>query len=109
MKIQSVKSLNGKVRLPGDKSISHRAAILASMAEGETRIENFGSSADCASTLNCLEKLGVEIKRENTTILIGGVGKKVSQNPFQNSIAETAVRQCVCFQAFSPDKILIRF
>jgi 3-phosphoshikimate 1-carboxyvinyltransferase len=81
MKIQSVKSLNGKVRLPGDKSISHRAAILASMAEGETRIENFGSSADCASTLNCLEKLGVEIKRENTTILIGGVGKKGFTKP----------------------------
>jgi 3-phosphoshikimate 1-carboxyvinyltransferase len=81
MKIQPVKSLNGKVRLPGDKSISHRAAILASMAEGETRIENFATSADCASTLNCLEKLGVEIKRENTTISIIGVGKKGFTRP----------------------------
>lgn len=75
MKIRPVKYLKGEVRLPGDKSISHRAAIFAALAEGETRIGNFASSADCASTLDCLENLGVEIKRENTTIVIKGVGK----------------------------------
>ena len=76
MKIQPVKSLSGTARLPGDKSISHRAAILASMAQGETRVENFGTSADCASTLVCLEKLGARIKREDGAVLIKGVGKK---------------------------------
>ncbi|MDQ3063009.1 MAG: 3-phosphoshikimate 1-carboxyvinyltransferase [Acidobacteriota bacterium] len=75
MKIQPANFLNGKIRLPGDKSISHRAAIFASMATGETRIENFATSADCASTLDCLRKLGVEIRRESSTVLIKGVGK----------------------------------
>jgi 3-phosphoshikimate 1-carboxyvinyltransferase len=75
MKIQPAAFLNGKIRLPGDKSISHRTAIFASMATGETRIENYATSADCASTLNCLKNLGVEIKREDSTLFIKGVGK----------------------------------
>lgn len=75
MKIKSVKKLEGKIVLPGDKSISHRAALFASMARGETRIENFATSADCASTLSCLAQLGVEIHRENSTVFIKGVGK----------------------------------
>ncbi|CAN5346997.1 3-phosphoshikimate 1-carboxyvinyltransferase [soil metagenome] len=81
MKIQPVKYLKGEVRLPGDKSISHRAAIFASLAEGETRIENFATSADCASTLDCLENLGVEIRREKATIFIKGVGKTGFSQP----------------------------
>jgi len=75
MKIQPANSLNGTIRLPGDKSISHRAAILSAMATGDARIENFATSADCASTLDCLQNLGVEIKKENTTIFVKGVGK----------------------------------
>lgn len=81
MKIQPAKSLNGRIRLPGDKSISHRAAILASMATGETHIENFATSADCASTLNCLKDLGVEIRREGSTVFIKGVGKTGFRKP----------------------------
>ncbi len=75
MKIQPAKSVNGTINLPGDKSISHRAVILAAMVTGETRIENFATGADCASTLRCLENLGVEIRRANTTVFIKGVGK----------------------------------
>ena len=81
MKIQPAVSLNGKIRLPGDKSISHRAAIFASMAEGETRIENFATSADCASTLSCLKNLGVEIKQEDSTVFVKGVGKSGFSKP----------------------------
>lgn len=81
MKIQPAKSVRGEIALPGDKSISHRAAILASLAAGETRVENFGSGADCASTLNCLQDLGVEIRRENTTVFIKGVGKNGFRKP----------------------------
>lgn len=81
MKIQPAKSVSGTINLPGDKSISHRAAIISAMATGETRIENYGSGADCASTLRCLETLGVEIKRENTTVFINGVGKNGFQKP----------------------------
>ncbi len=75
MKIQPVSYLKGDVHLPGDKSISHRAAIFAALANGITRVENFATSADCASTLECLENLGVEINRENKTLIIKGVGK----------------------------------
>ncbi len=81
MKIQPAKLLRGKINLPGDKSISHRAAILSTMVTGETRIENFATSADCASTLYCLQDLGVEIKKENTTVFIKGVGKNGFSEP----------------------------
>src|SRR3979409_371530 len=48
----------GAIRLPGDKSISHRYAMLGGIAEGITRLSNFSSGADCASTLACLQQLG---------------------------------------------------
>ena len=83
MKIQFAKSLRGKINLPGDKSISHRAAIFASIAEGETKIENFAANADCLTTLNCLQYLGVNIKRENLTVFIEGVGKNGLKYPFK--------------------------
>ncbi len=81
MKIQPAKFLHGTINLPGDKSISHRAAIFSAMATGDARIENFASSADCASTLQCLSDLGVEIRRENSTVFIKGVGKNGFQKP----------------------------
>ncbi len=81
MKIQPAKFLRGKINLPGDKSISHRAAILSAMATGDARIENFATSADCASTLGCLMDLGVEIRKENTTVLVRGVGKNGFSKP----------------------------
>ncbi|MCY7345161.1 MAG: 3-phosphoshikimate 1-carboxyvinyltransferase [Pyrinomonadaceae bacterium] len=83
MKIQPANALNGTIRLPGDKSISHRAAIFASLAEGETRIENYATSADCASTLECLRNLGVKIKQENSTVFVKGVGKNGFTKPAQ--------------------------
>jgi 3-phosphoshikimate 1-carboxyvinyltransferase len=81
MKIQPAHSLKGTIRLPGDKSISHRAAILSAMATGDARIENFATSADCASTLGCLQNLGVEIKREDAAIFVKGVGKNGFSEP----------------------------
>lgn len=68
--------------LPGDKSISHRAAIIAALAEGETRIENFATSADCASTIDCLAALGVKIRHlRGNCIVVGGVGKTGLSRP----------------------------
>lgn len=81
MKIYPAKRLKGILTLGGDKSISHRAAMISAMAEGETRIENFSTSADCASTLGCLENLGVEIRRESSTVFVKGVGKTGFQKP----------------------------
>lgn len=60
--------------VPGDKSISHRAAIFAALADGTTSITNFSSSMDCAATLSCLEALGVAIERKDNEILINGAG-----------------------------------
>jgi 3-phosphoshikimate 1-carboxyvinyltransferase len=60
--------------MPGDKSISHRAAIFAALAEGRSRIEGFASSADCASTVECLRQLGVSIAREGQAVCVDGKG-----------------------------------
>ncbi len=73
--------LRGKPKLPGDKSISHRAAIFAAMAEGITTIDNFSESADCASTLQCLRQLGVAIKRDGSDVTVIGVGKNGFTEP----------------------------
>ncbi len=63
--------------MPGDKSISHRYAMLGAIAEGTTRLENFSTGADCASTLGCLAALGVELQREENAVLIHGRGPKL--------------------------------
>src|ERR1700686_1450282 len=59
--------------MPGDKSISHRAAIVAALAEGTSSIRNFSTSVDCTATLSCLKALGVSIERD-VDLLISGVG-----------------------------------
>lgn len=84
MKIQTANYLQGTIALPGDKSISHRAAMISVLAKGTVKIENFATSADCASTLLCLEKLGVEIKREGNTVFLQGVGKTGFTAPTEN-------------------------
>ncbi|MDO8885300.1 3-phosphoshikimate 1-carboxyvinyltransferase [Candidatus Oleimmundimicrobium sp.] len=73
--INKASALSGKARVPGDKSISHRALILGAIAEGETHISGFLPSVDCLSTLNCLLLLGVKIERlSSTELVIKGVG-----------------------------------
>src|SRR4051794_33869592 len=66
--------LSGVLSLPGDKSISHRFAMIASLAEGTTRISNFSTGADCHSTLGCVQALGIEASEEGTTVTIHGQG-----------------------------------
>ena len=69
--------VEGTVRLPGDKSISHRYAMLAAIAEGASRLENFSTGADCASTLECLSTLGVDWKRSGNLVVMEGRGPKL--------------------------------
>jgi len=66
--------LSGLVTLPGDKSISHRYAMIASLAEGRTTIANYSTGADCHSTLGCLRALGIEVEEQGTTVGIQGRG-----------------------------------
>ena len=75
MRILPARRLRGRLRVPGDKSVSHRAAMLAALAAGRTRIENFSSSADCASTLEALRGLGVRIERAGSVVFVEGVGE----------------------------------
>src|SRR3984885_12690 len=72
--VAPARNIAGALRLPGDKSISHRYAMLAAIAEGTTRLENFSTAADCASTLGCLAALGVEVQRDEKAVLIHGRG-----------------------------------
>ena len=60
--------------MPGDKSISHRAAMIAALARGSSRIENFSTSEDCAATLRCLQALGVSIEAHGSDVLIKSNG-----------------------------------
>jgi 3-phosphoshikimate 1-carboxyvinyltransferase len=76
--IKACQRLEGEVVLPGDKSISHRAAILNSLAKGEAQIGNFPPGADCVSTVRCLRALGVKIGKnrspDSPTLLVSGTG-----------------------------------
>ena len=74
MQVEGAKSLLGRVKLPGDKSISHRSAILAAIADGTTRISNYLAAEDCLSTLECLSVLGVAIERNGTNVTVAGRG-----------------------------------
>ena len=74
-------SVSGTVLLPGDKSISHRYAMLASIAEGASVLEHFASSRDCHSTLDCLKSLGVDLSESGDTVTIRGRGLSGLQAP----------------------------
>jgi len=67
-------SLAGVVSLPGDKSISHRYALLAAIAEGTSVLRHFAASQDCRSTLRCLRALGVRAEEAGDTVTITGRG-----------------------------------
>jgi 3-phosphoshikimate 1-carboxyvinyltransferase len=71
--IAPARNILGSLRLPGDKSISHRYALLGALAHGKTRLSNFSTGADCASSLSCAAALGATVKRlEDGTIEIAG-------------------------------------
>jgi 3-phosphoshikimate 1-carboxyvinyltransferase len=72
--VSPINRISGGLRLPGDKSISHRAAMLASLADGISTLTNFSSAEDCAATLHCLQALGVKVERQAATVVIEGVG-----------------------------------
>jgi 3-phosphoshikimate 1-carboxyvinyltransferase len=70
--IQPARNIQGSLRLPGDKSISHRYALLGGLAEGTTRLANFSTGADCASSLACVAALGAQIARKDEAVEITG-------------------------------------
>jgi 3-phosphoshikimate 1-carboxyvinyltransferase len=72
--ITPARRLQGTLRVPGDKSISHRYALIAAIADGTSQLSNYAPGADCRSTLDCLRGLGVDITGEGTTVTIIGRG-----------------------------------
>src|ERR1700761_2472788 len=77
--IRPAHNIAGSLRLPGDKSISHRYGMLAAFAEGTSRFANFSTGADCASTLRCMQALGAKVQTlDDGTIEVTGVGGLVT-------------------------------
>ena len=73
-RIEPSNSIIGKANIPGDKSISHRAIILAAIADGESRIKNFLQGEDTLATIRVFQKMGVNIKNDGDIIIVKGVG-----------------------------------
>lgn len=74
VKMVAAKQIRGSVRTAGDKSVSHRYAMLAGIAEGTSEFENFSTSADCTSTLGCMEAMGAQVRRNGNHVEVDGVG-----------------------------------
>jgi 3-phosphoshikimate 1-carboxyvinyltransferase len=74
-------SVSGAIQLPGDKSISHRYALLAAIAEGPTKIANYSSGADCQSTLECVRALGAAVEKQDGVVCIHGHGLEGLREP----------------------------
>src|SRR5450432_1927790 len=75
--IRPARNVSGALRLPGDKSISHRYAMLGAIAQGTSKLENYSTGADCESTLGCMRTLGVEWEKKDGAIVIQGRGSKL--------------------------------
>lgn len=72
--VRPATAVAGRTTVPGDKSISHRYAMLAALAKGVSTIEGYSPGADCAATLTCLERLGVSVQRRESGLRIEGHG-----------------------------------
>ena len=74
MIIKNAGALKGEIRVPGDKSISHRAVMFGALAKGRTEIDNFLTGADCLSTIGCFRTMGIEIERRAEQVTVLGKG-----------------------------------
>ncbi|HZB24489.1 MAG TPA: 3-phosphoshikimate 1-carboxyvinyltransferase, partial [Vicinamibacterales bacterium] len=102
--------ISGRVRVPGDKSISHRYALLGALADGTTRISNYSPGADCAATLTCLAALGVRIRRADRDVEIEGRGVRglaASVAPLDAANSGTTMRLLAGVAAAHPFKTVI--
>ncbi len=81
--IQPAKHLTGGVEPPGDKSISHRYAMLAALAEGTSELRHFAAAADCHSTLDCMRALGAGVKVDKDAVRVTGRGPSGLKNSWR--------------------------
>lgn len=80
MVIQKIKKAVGQIKVPGDKSISHRAVMLGSLANGVTEISGFLKGADCLSTIDCFRKMGIDIDINGENVTVHGNGLRGLKN-----------------------------
>jgi 3-phosphoshikimate 1-carboxyvinyltransferase len=92
MNLKRVQRLDGRLRMPGDKSISHRAALIGALASGGSTISNFSTAVDCASTLSCLGQLGVQIKQSGNTVHIQGAELRKPQSTLDCGNSGSTIR-----------------
>ncbi|HVI71351.1 MAG TPA: hypothetical protein VM656_07685, partial [Pyrinomonadaceae bacterium] len=78
MRLAPARLINGKLRMPGDKSISHRAALIAALSSARSEISNFSTARDCASTVACLRQLGISIEHMGDKLIVAGNEKLVT-------------------------------
>lgn len=81
MVIQKIKKAVGQIKVPGDKSISHRAVMLGSLANGVTEISGFLKGADCLSTIDCFRKMGIDIDINSENVTVHGNGLRGLKKP----------------------------
>jgi 3-phosphoshikimate 1-carboxyvinyltransferase len=79
--ITPARAVRGRITVPGDKSISHRYALLAALSAGRSVLTNYAPGADCQSTLTCLRGLGVDLQRQDDTVTIAGRGLRSFCSP----------------------------
>jgi 3-phosphoshikimate 1-carboxyvinyltransferase len=79
--VTPARRLQGRIRVPGDKSISHRYALLAALSEGRSELRNYAPGGDCRSTLNCLTGLGVDVSTSGGTVTLMGRGLHGFRSP----------------------------
>jgi 3-phosphoshikimate 1-carboxyvinyltransferase len=79
--IRPARTISGSLEVPGDKSISHRYAMLAALAEGTSDITHFSAAADCRSTLDCLSRLGARVEAKGDRVRITGAGLSGLRQP----------------------------
>ena len=90
MKINRVKSLNGEITIPGDKSISHRSIMFGSIADGITEVHGFLNGADCISSMNCFRQMGIDIDYDGSVVTVHGKVCMDCQSLKAHSMSATA-------------------
>ena len=107
--VPRVSRVSGRLRVPGDKSISHRYAMLAAIADGESRLTGYAPGADCASTLACLAALGAGVTRGDTLTIrgLGLGGLRAPAGPLDAANSGTSMRLLAGLLAAHPFRTII--
>jgi len=110
MRLSQARQFRGRFALPGDKSLSHRLAIMGALAHGQSRFENFSTADDCAATLRCLQALGVEARHEGRTVEVVGRGPeslKAAADPLDAANSGSTLRMLAGVVAGRPFRTTI--